>query len=131
MYSAYILASDLMGDGRYNIKIRADSVEGQTEVVVGGRGRSSGALEMTAAGTINVIIIKTIVKNLLYFMVDKCVELFQTKHLTTFYADFNLQMYGCNLLSNATLIQRASNSRKRFVQWSKAIHIQFKVRFDL
>lgn len=89
VYSAYILASDLMGDGRYNIKIRADSVEGQTEVVVGGRGRSSGALEMTAAGTINVIIIKTIVKSLLYFMVDKCVELFQTKHLTTFYADFN------------------------------------------
>ena len=30
MYAAYVLASDLMGNGRYNIKIKAGSVENVT-----------------------------------------------------------------------------------------------------
>ena len=51
MYAAYVLASDLMGNGRYNIKIKARSVENVTQVVVGGKGRSSGALDPTSSGS--------------------------------------------------------------------------------
>ncbi|XP_025107234.1 calcium-activated chloride channel regulator 1-like isoform X2 [Pomacea canaliculata] len=46
IYSAYILAKDLSGDGRYGIKVRVEGVEGVTSVVVGGRGGSSGVLEV-------------------------------------------------------------------------------------
>ena len=51
MYAAYVLASDLMGDGRYNIKIKARGIKDTTTVVVGGKGRSSGALDRTASGS--------------------------------------------------------------------------------
>ncbi|KAL8565740.1 hypothetical protein ACOMHN_018657 [Nucella lapillus] len=51
VYAAFVLATDLSGDGRYNIKIQARGVGGTTKVVVGGEAgrRSSGALERTAS----------------------------------------------------------------------------------
>ena len=50
VYAAYVMAVDLTGNGRYNLKIQARAIEGVTEAVVAGKGRSSGALERTASG---------------------------------------------------------------------------------
>ena len=50
VYAAYVLAGDLMGNGRYNIKIKARGAGNATQVVIGGTGRSSGALDATASG---------------------------------------------------------------------------------
>lgn len=51
VYSAYVMARDMMGDGRYNIKIKATGLQGETKVVVGGSGPWSQALEVTSSGT--------------------------------------------------------------------------------
>ncbi|PVD24284.1 hypothetical protein C0Q70_14755 [Pomacea canaliculata] len=56
IYSAYILAKDLSGDGRYGIKIKVEGVEGVTSVVVGGRGGSSGALEVDTLESIEDLV---------------------------------------------------------------------------
>ncbi|XP_035825896.1 calcium-activated chloride channel regulator 4A [Aplysia californica] len=50
VYAANIMAKDLMGDGRYNIKVKVIGEEGKTKVVVGGTGTSSRALERQTAG---------------------------------------------------------------------------------
>lgn len=47
VYAAYVLPGDMMGDGRYNIKIKAKGMEGVTRVVTGAGGRSSGALDLS------------------------------------------------------------------------------------
>ncbi|PVD24285.1 hypothetical protein C0Q70_14756 [Pomacea canaliculata] len=56
IYSAYILAKDLSGDGRYGIKVKVEGVDGLTSVVVGGRGGSSGALEVDTDGIIEELV---------------------------------------------------------------------------
>ena len=50
VYAAYVLASDLKGNGRYNIKIQANG-EGETKVITKGGGRSSRALDTGGEGT--------------------------------------------------------------------------------
>ncbi|XP_076469337.1 calcium-activated chloride channel regulator 1-like [Babylonia areolata] len=56
VYAAYILSTYLSSNGRYNIKVQARGLEGGTKVVVGGGGRSSGALDTTAfAGRMEVL----------------------------------------------------------------------------
>ena len=50
VYAAYVLATDLKGNGRYNVKIEAKSKDGDTKVVMGGSGMASGALEVTGSG---------------------------------------------------------------------------------
>ncbi|PVD24281.1 hypothetical protein C0Q70_14752 [Pomacea canaliculata] len=56
IYSAYILAKDLSGDGRYGIKVKVEGVEGVTSVVVGGRGGSSGVLEVDTVESIEELV---------------------------------------------------------------------------
>ncbi|KAK7465057.1 hypothetical protein BaRGS_00037796 [Batillaria attramentaria] len=60
VYAAYVLARDLMGDGRYNIKIRVQGQAGSTKVVVGGRGRASMALDVTASGARQDLVTETV-----------------------------------------------------------------------
>ena len=50
VYAANIMPKDMMGDGRYNVKVKVIGREGEVKVVVGGAGRSSGALEKKAVG---------------------------------------------------------------------------------
>ncbi|XP_076448467.1 calcium-activated chloride channel regulator 4-like [Babylonia areolata] len=50
VYSAFVLASDMKGNGRYNVKIQARGAEGSAQLVVGGKGAFSGALGPAAAG---------------------------------------------------------------------------------
>jgi hypothetical protein len=50
VYAAYVLPKDLLGDGRYNIKIKVQGMEGHTQVITGHGGRSSGAMDTGGEG---------------------------------------------------------------------------------
>ena len=50
VYASSVLASDLNANGRYNIKVKVNGYNGKVKVIVGGTGRSSGALEQQSAG---------------------------------------------------------------------------------
>ncbi|KAL8587151.1 hypothetical protein ACOMHN_026119 [Nucella lapillus] len=50
VYAAYVMAGDMKGNGRYNIKVLAQGENGATRLVTGGKGLFSGALEVTSSG---------------------------------------------------------------------------------
>ncbi|CAL1532070.1 unnamed protein product [Lymnaea stagnalis] len=50
VYAASILPRDLLGDGRYNIKVKVLGIEGKTSVVVAATGTSSRSLDVQGSG---------------------------------------------------------------------------------
>uniref|UniRef100_A0A2C9LVR9 Uncharacterized protein n=1 Tax=Biomphalaria glabrata TaxID=6526 RepID=A0A2C9LVR9_BIOGL len=52
VYAASIMPSDLLGDGRYNIKVKVVGQAGETSVIVGATGSSSRALEAQGSGNL-------------------------------------------------------------------------------